>query len=304
MKKILLVALLALFAVSGANAQIVKSKVIDGGGSGPFKAIAASEQSLPDFTVYRPEKLLEAAGTDGTLPIIIFGNGGCANSSLGHERFLTDLASHGYVIVAIGPFQESRPAPAPGQAPAGPRPGGQPGAQAAGPRPGGQPGGAAAGPRPGGQMPGGARPGAQAPAVQMAVATESYQMFQALDWIINKAADQNSDYYGAVNTNQVAVMGMSCGGCQAIYASCDPRVKTLVVLNSGMGSMTLANANRTNVLATTARPSTSPAASLTSPTRTPRPTTASSRTSPWHGSTIPSATEAHMARSSEASSPA
>ncbi|MBO4410444.1 MAG: hypothetical protein J5775_06795, partial [Spirochaetales bacterium] len=78
MKKILLVALLALFAFSGTNAQIVKSKVIDGGGSGPFKAIAASEQSLPDFTVYRPEKLLEAAGTDGTLPIIIFGNGGCA----------------------------------------------------------------------------------------------------------------------------------------------------------------------------------------------------------------------------------
>ena len=107
-------------------------------------------------------------------------------------------------------------------------------------RPGGQPGGM----RPGGQM-----PGAAAPAPQMAVATESYQMFQALDWITNKAADQRSEYYGAVNANQVAVMGMSCGGCQAIYASCDPRVKTLVVLNSGMGSMSLANASRINVLA-------------------------------------------------------
>ena len=263
MKKILLVAILALIAFSGADAQIVKSKVIDGGGSGPFKAIAASEQTLPDFTVYRPEKLLEAAGTDGTLPIIIFGNGGCANSSLGHERFLTDLASYGYVIVAIGPFQESRePRQMQGApAPAGPRPGGQPGAQMpAGQRPGGQPAAQMPGaPRPGGQMPGGQMPGAprpggqmpgaQAPAAQMPVSTESYQMFQALDWITNRAGDQNSDYYGAVNTNQVAVMGMSCGGCQAIYASCDPRVKTLVVLNSGMGSMTLANASRTNVLA-------------------------------------------------------
>ena len=260
MKKILLVAVFALFALTGANAQVVKSKVIDGGGSGPFKAIAVSEESLPDFVVYRPEKLLEAAGTDGTLPVIIFGNGGCANSSLGHERFLSDLASHGYVIVAIGPFQESRPMPAPGgAAPAGPRPGaqpgGQPGAQPGGPRPGGQPGaqmpggqrpgGPGAGaPRPGGQM-----PGAQAPAVQMAVATESYQMFQALDWITNKAADQNSEYYGAVNASQVAAMGMSCGGCQAIYLSCDPRVKTLVVLNSGMGTMTLANATPQNVRA-------------------------------------------------------
>ena len=254
MKKILFISILALIAFTGVNAQIVKSKVVDGGGSGPFKAIVVSEESLPDFTVYRPEKLLESAGTDGTLPIIIFGNGGCANSSLGHERFLTDLASYGYVIVAIGPFQESRPAPAgqrpagqPGaQMPAGQRPGGQPAAQMpAGPRPGGQPGGQ----MPGGMRPGGQMPGAAAPAPQMAVATESYQMFQALDWITNKAADQRSEYYGAVNANQVAVMGMSCGGCQAIYASCDPRVKTLVVLNSGMGSMSLANASRINVLA-------------------------------------------------------
>ena len=200
MKKILLILVLALSAFVGVNAQIVNSKVVDDGGSGPFKAIVVSEATLPGFTVYRPEKLLEAAGTDGTLPIIIFGNGGCANSSLGHERFLNDIASYGYVVVAIGPFQLARE----------PRPGGQ-----------------------GGGM----------------TSSESYQMFQALDWITNQAGNQKSEYYGSVNANQVAVMGMSCGGCQAIYASCDPRVKTLVVLNSGMGSMTLANASRTNVLA-------------------------------------------------------
>ena len=233
MKKILLISIIALFAAIGANAQTVNSKVVDGGGSGPFKSIVVSEASLPDFTVYRPEKLLESAGTDGTLPIIIFGNGGCANSSLGHERFLSDLASYGYVVVAIGPFQASRePRQMQGApAPAGPRPGAQPGGQPGAPRPGGQPG------------------GAPAAAPQMPVSSESYQMFQAMDWITNQARDEKSEYYGAVNANQVAVMGMSCGGCQAIYASCDPRVKTLVVLNSGMGSMTLANASRTNVLA-------------------------------------------------------
>lgn len=198
MKRILLIIILAFSAFMGANAQIVNSKVVDGGGSGPFRAIVVSEASLPGFTVYRPEKLLESAGTDGTLPIIIFGNGGCANSSLGHERFLNDLASYGYVVVAIGPFQMSRE-PRSGQ---------------------------------GGMS-----------------SSESYQMFQALDWITSQARDEKSEYYGSVNANQVAAMGMSCGGCQAIYLSCDPRVKSLVVLNSGMGSMTLANASRTNVLA-------------------------------------------------------
>ncbi len=249
MKRFLLLSLLALTATTGISAQIVKSRIVDNGGSGPFKAIAVSEASLPDFTVYRPEKLLEAAGTDGTLPVIIFGNGGCANSSLGHERFLTDLASHGYVVVAIGPWEESRPMRAPGGQPGGP------GVQPGGPRPGGQPG----GPMPGGQRPGGpmpgAQPGGQRPGGQpqggapMMVSSESYEMFHAMDWIINQAGNQNTDYYGTVNTNQIAVMGMSCGGCQAIYAACDPRVKTLVVLNSGMGTMSLANASPLNVTA-------------------------------------------------------
>ena len=198
MKRFFLVSILALISFSGINAQIVKSKVIDGGGSGPFKAVVVSEQTLPDFTVYRPAKLLEAAGTDGTLPVIIFGNGGCVNTSVGHERFLNDLASYGYVIVAIGPFQagsDSRSIP------------------------------------------------------ESRTSTESYLMHKGLDWICNQARDEKSEYYGSVNVNQVASMGMSCGGAQAMYLSSDPRVKTLVMLNSGMGSVTMANASRVNVMA-------------------------------------------------------
>ena len=226
MKKILILSILALAACTGINAQIVKSKVIDNGGSGPYKAIAASEETLPDFVVYRPEKLPEGAG----FPVVIFGNGGCANSSLGHERFLSDLASYGYVIVAIGPFQESRE-PRPMQGQGGPRPGGQrPEGQPAGPRPGGQPGAQ----RPAGPMPGGGAP--------MATGSESWQMYQALDWITNQANNPRSEYHGAVNADLAAAMGMSCGGCQAIYLSSDPRIKTLLVMNSGMGEMTLANA--------------------------------------------------------------
>jgi dienelactone hydrolase len=83
----------------------------------------------------------------------------------------------------------------------------------------------------------------------MMVSSESYMMFKALDWIVNQAQNSRTAYYGKVNVDQVAAMGMSCGGCQAIYLSCDPRVTTLVVLNSGMGTMTLANATPRNVKA-------------------------------------------------------
>jgi len=197
MKKALISLALILCSVA-LSAKPMVFKRIDGGGSGPFKAIAASESSLPDFTVYRPENLLEAAGTDGTLPVIVFGNGGCVNTSVGHERFLSDLASYGYVVVAIGPFQPgTNPRPMPASV----------------------------------------------------TSTDSYLMFKGLDWICNQARDEKSEYFGTVNVNQVASMGMSCGGAQAMYLSCDPRVKTLVMLNSGMGAVTMANASRTNVAA-------------------------------------------------------
>ena len=37
--------------------QIVKQKVVDGGGSGIFKAVAVKEKGLPDFVIYRPKNL-------------------------------------------------------------------------------------------------------------------------------------------------------------------------------------------------------------------------------------------------------
>ena len=37
------------------------------------------------------------------MPVLAWANGGCANSSRGFANFLTELASHGYLAVAIGP---------------------------------------------------------------------------------------------------------------------------------------------------------------------------------------------------------
>lgn len=103
-----IVLLLAAFAVSlSALAQIQASKQIEKGGSGPYKAIIVQDEKLPDFTIYRPLDLAKASKKEGRLPVIVYGNGGCRNTSVEHEKFLNEIASHGYVVVAIGPYLET-----------------------------------------------------------------------------------------------------------------------------------------------------------------------------------------------------
>ena len=74
------------------------------GGSGPYKAIMIAEPTLPTHAIYRP-KDLSPFGKDSKLPIVLWGNGGGANSSRFYRRFLTEIASHGFLVVAIGPVQ-------------------------------------------------------------------------------------------------------------------------------------------------------------------------------------------------------
>ncbi|WBL22759.1 alpha/beta hydrolase family protein [Zunongwangia sp. HRR-M8] len=101
---ILSIAFCCLFTIQ-TNAQWLKTKTIDEGGSGPYHAIAVSEKSLSDFVIYRPENIEEAVSTEDKLPILIWANGGCMDSSIHHERLLSEIASYGYVIVAIGDLQ-------------------------------------------------------------------------------------------------------------------------------------------------------------------------------------------------------
>ncbi len=85
-----------------SSAQQVETKVIDEGGTGMFKAVAVKEASMPDFVVYRPKDLLHVHARQGAVPLLLFGNGACSDTSIGYERMLTEVASHGYVVVAIG----------------------------------------------------------------------------------------------------------------------------------------------------------------------------------------------------------
>jgi dienelactone hydrolase len=64
--------------------------------------------------------------------------------------------------------------------------------------------------------------------------TSYRDLSSALEWVLKQNADPQSPYYGRVDTRAIAVSGFSCGGVQALRIAGDPRVKTVVVMNSGL----------------------------------------------------------------------
>ena len=53
----------------------------------------------PGHVVYRPADL-SAFPSDDTLPVLVWGNGGCAINSTRYGGFLTTIASHGFLVLA------------------------------------------------------------------------------------------------------------------------------------------------------------------------------------------------------------
>jgi acetyl esterase/lipase len=157
-------------------------KVVEYGGTGRQKAIAVREKSLPDFVVYRPLRIR------GKLPVLVFCNGGCMDTSIGYENMLSDIASHGYMVVAIGEMQMF----------------------------------------------------AQHDKDQH---TPSTMVKKALDWISQQAADPAAPYYNKIDVDKIAAAGHSCGGAQVLANAADARLKTYIILNAGMGKMTMADAS-------------------------------------------------------------
>ena len=213
MKKDLLFAAAAVMALVSMPVQAQNSRIVEDGGSGPYKAIMMEEASLTTHTIFRPQDLSKF-DKKNLLPIIVWGNGGCANSPSGHVNFLNEVASQGFLIVAIGPSNyQQQEAPRPGQTGDVPRMG----------QGGGFPGGGM--PRMGGGMPGGMGGG-------MSMGDPA-GLKQALEWAIAQNADKNSPYYGKLDIDNIAAAGMSCGGLQALHMSDDARIKTILVMNSG-----------------------------------------------------------------------
>jgi dienelactone hydrolase len=156
-----------------------------------------SAAGLATHTVYRPSNLASFPSKE-KLPIVVWGNGACRLDGLMFERYLTKIASHGFLVVAVGAkdFRERQAKAAPTPAPAG---------------------------------------GAQPPRPVGGGGTGTH-LIQAIDWAIAENARAGSPLAGKIDVASIAMMGQSCGGLMAIEAAHDPRVDTLVIWNSGVFS--------------------------------------------------------------------
>jgi hypothetical protein len=70
--------------------------------SGSYQVTAEDAFGSPGLRVYRPEAL-DAFPKKDTLPVTVWGNGGCAIDSTRFSGFLTTLASHGVLVIGTVP---------------------------------------------------------------------------------------------------------------------------------------------------------------------------------------------------------
>jgi len=124
---------------------------------------------------------------------LLWANGGCRNTSVEFTRFLGELASHGYLVIAIGrsniPFLVIHGSIA-----------------------------AVANEKDGNGSP--------------LIISDPAVLIEGLDWAISENSRKDSALNGKVETSKVATIGQSCGGPQAFRAAKDPRITTVVALNS------------------------------------------------------------------------
>lgn len=171
-------------------------------GSGPYKAIMATDPGLPVHVLYYPAKM-EAAGQ---LPVISWGNGACINAGNRFRSFLTEIASHGFLVISAGEMgpvslevgpQENPPVPKPGAPPPPPPP----------------------------------APDPKAPPV---VRNTAADLKAAIDWAVAENARPASRFYHRLDTSKIAVAGQSCGTILALDNAGDPRVASVALFSGGV----------------------------------------------------------------------
>ncbi len=177
----LTVVAMALGAVCMSFTTEEKSRVVEEGGTGPYKAIMKEEASLTAHTVFAPQDLSQF-GKDHPLPVLVWGNGACSNSPWEHYKFLNEIASYGFLVVATGYIpMDDEPYR--------------------------------------GEM------------------SKSEQQIESIDWVIAQNENAQSPYYQKIDTQNICVAGMSCGGLQTLFNCADPRITTLMICNSGLFNM-------------------------------------------------------------------
>ncbi|WP_231480154.1 alpha/beta hydrolase [Prevotella sp. P6B4] len=156
----------------------LQSRIIEEGGTGAYKAIMKEVPGLEEHTVFCPQDLSQF-DAQHPLPVLVWGNGACANSPFEHMNFLNEIASHGYLVLATGII------PMTDEWYKGPM-------------------------------------------------SRSEQQIESIDWAFAQNADPESPFYQKIDVKNICVSGMSCGGLQTLFNCADPRIKALMICNSGL----------------------------------------------------------------------
>lgn len=80
--------------------EAVYRKMPDTTGSGPYPAVMEMDLAAPNDTLYHPADLEHV--DNRKLGVLIWGNGGCSNDGASARLHLTEIASHGFLVVAPG----------------------------------------------------------------------------------------------------------------------------------------------------------------------------------------------------------
>ena len=178
MKTKCLAMLLVFVMQAGVTMAQPKSRILEDGGTGPYKAIMTEVEGLKEHTVFVPQDLSKF-NAKNPLPVLIWGNGACSNSPFEHMNFLNEIASHGYIVMATGVI------PMDDEWYRGPM-------------------------------------------------SRTEQQIESIDWVYAQNADPKSLYYQKIDVKNLCVAGMSCGGLQTLFNCADPRIKALMICNSGL----------------------------------------------------------------------
>ena len=170
-------------------------------GSGKYPAIMTTDPSAPEHVIYRPAKLPAEK-----LPVLVWANGACIHAGNRFRSFLTEIASHGILVISAGKMGEVALEVGPQENPAVRRPG-EPAPPPAPPIP-------------------------VAPDSARNFRSTADHMVQGIDWAFATSTKTGHPLAGHIDTTHVAVGGQSCGGNLTVTAAADPRV-TAVAIFSG-----------------------------------------------------------------------
>jgi len=183
-------------------------------GSGPYKAIMAGDHGLSAHVIYHPADLAPLGAKK--MPVVVWGNGSCLYAGNRYRQFLTEIASHGYLVITGGPMGAVEQEVGPQSNPVT---------------------------RAQGAADTQRTPAAQPPQANASNAQGAPQnrvtvplLKEAVDWAIAQNGDPASRFNNRLDLNWIVVMGHSCGGGLAIQlATEDSRVHGLGIWFSGAG---------------------------------------------------------------------